>query len=533
MIMGTKLNIFLLTPIHLKCAAIIPLFLLFTTVPSIIKFPSLCILMLWLAYYLLHDLFTERSFLQTRFSFFLFLFLLFAMISIVVNIFRFGLTHDSFDPILIFSLFICFAVVPDKVDSIAKLDKNVYSFNMAIVLIAILPFFIAAIFYLFRLFTWVPLILSKTIFINSEPANLFWAERYFTFFGNPNEGAYITILSGTASTMNIHYLYKNKIKAPFMNTLYYVSFFAAFVCFIAFASQTGIVVVCSGVAIALFVYLMGNPRFISHMTKLNKVAIKPISAIAASICAAVMSLIIIISFTVGLAEFSSYAKFYRNIPFLPSPRYLVEGNNYLVEYKDPESKHEIEIIMQREYMSEGNITAGRKEIWKAYFSTIKYYFLLGVSPVHAPQYFNIYSVTHPEQSEALKKLILANDGDGAMTTHNAYLYVLAFYGIFSLISLCMFMAIMCFYVFNFVAKSANKQFDLGRISIAVFFVSGVLVWGLAGDVIISRLCPYSFAAWIYIGYLLHPQLNKTTGFDWSTQSVFNWLFQRLGWKVRI
>lgn len=423
------------------------------------------LILLWGALYFVYDFFKEKTYYKSRYSKILIVYMIIFFIGILINY-----KNNLIGNIKTFAYtgFFLFVVYSYK-NAFEKrsTQKELYNINSIIIIISSIVSFASLLTFIFFIqFTY-----------NNVPQGFVYpnSPALWGFYGNPNSGGMVAVISIIATTFNI-YLYKNlkdKSSSLARKIYYYLNIIVQFLYLILCNSRGAVVSLLAFIIFATF-YL----SFIFFKEDKKMANIKSI----------VISLLLtcIISF-VYTTTIPTLKKGLAHIPKTIDK--LINSENSNVGIIETESNDEV-IELDRNIES-GHVSTGRAEIWTYGLNTLKLNPLLG----HGPDNIGL-----------AKQKIYPNDKSRYMVTnnmHNGYLQILLSNGILGFIAFALFIILIV--KDTLISLFSTKITSDKSSCILLFFITGLIlsiaVNGLFENVILLTQSYITTVLWIYLSYL--------------------------------
>ncbi|WP_352417112.1 O-antigen ligase family protein [Clostridium tertium] len=423
------------------------------------------LILLWGALYFVYDFFKEKTYYKSRYSKILIVYMIIFFIGILINY-----KNNLIGNIKTFAYtgFFLFVVYSYK-NAFEKrsTQKELYNINSIIIIISSIVSFASLLTFIFFIqFTY-----------NNVPQGFVYpnSPALWGFYGNPNSGGMVAVISIIATTFNI-YLYKSlkdKNSSLARKIYYYLNIIVQFLYLILCNSRGAVISLLAFIIFASFYLLFIFFKEDKKMANIKSIIIS-------------LLLTCIISF-VYTTSIPSLKKGLAHIPKTIDK--LINSEKSNVGVIETESNDEV-IELDRNIES-GHVSTGRVEIWTYGLNTLKLNPLFG----HGPDNIGL-----------AKQKIYPNDKSRYMVTnnmHNGYLQILLSNGILGFIAFSLFIILIVkdtlFSLFSTKIISDKSSY------IPLFFITGLVlsiaVNGLFENVILLTQSYITTVLWIYLSYL--------------------------------
>ncbi|MCR1951891.1 O-antigen ligase family protein [Clostridium sp. DSM 100503] len=423
------------------------------------------VILLWGALYFVNDFFKEKTFYKSRYSKILIIYMIIFFIGILINY-----KNNLIGNIKTFSYtgFFLFVVYSYKKDFNKKsIHKELYNINSIIIIISSIVSFASLLTFIFFIQFSYNNIPQGFVYPNS-PA--LWG-----FYGNPNSGGMVAVISIIVTIFNI-YLYKNlkdKSSSLTRKIYYYFNIIVQFLYLILCNSR--------GAVVSLLAFIIFASFYLSFIFfKENKKMVNIKSIIISLLLTCIISFVY--TYTIPTLK--------KGLAYIPKTiDKLINSENNDVGIIETDSDNEV-IELDRNIES-GHVSTGRAEIWTYGLNTLKLNPLFG----HGPDNIGL-----------AKQKIYPNDKSRYMVTnnmHNGYLQILLSNGILGFLAFALFIILIV--KDTLISLLSNKITSDKSLYILLFFITGLLlsiaVNGLFENVILLTQSYITTVLWIYLSYL--------------------------------
>lgn len=423
------------------------------------------LILLWGALYFVYDFFKDKTYYKSRYSKILIIYMIIFFISILIN-YKTNLIGNI--KTFAYTGFFLFIVYSYKKDFDKRsIQKELYNINSIIIIVSSIVSFASILTFVFFIqFTY-----------NDIPQGFVYpnSPALWGFYGNPNSGGMVSVISIIATTFNIYLCkvleYKNSSVTK--KIYYYFNIIVQFL-YLTLCNSRGAVV-------SLLAFIIFASFYLSFIFfKENK----KISNVKSIIIALLLSCIIflIYNFTIPTLK--------KGLSYIPKTvDKLINSENSNVGIIETEGDGEV-IELDRNIES-GHVSTGRAEIWTYGLNTLKLNPLFG----HGPDNIGL-----------AKQKIYPNDKSRYMVTnnmHNGYLQILLSNGILGFIAFASFIILIV--KDTLIALFSNRITSDKNSYILLFFITGLIlsiaVNGLFENVILLTQSYITTVLWIYLSYL--------------------------------
>ncbi|EEH96871.1 hypothetical protein CSBG_00497 [Clostridium sp. 7_2_43FAA] len=423
------------------------------------------LILLWGALYFVYDFFKEKTYYKSRYSKILIVYMIMFFIGILINYKNNLIGNIKTFAYTGFFLFVVYSYKNDFEERYTQ--KELYNINSIIIIISSIVSFASLLTFIFFIqFTY-----------NNVPQGFVYpnSPALWGFYGNPNSGGMVAVISIIATTFNI-YLYKSlkdKNSSLARKIYYYLNIIVQFLYLILCNSRGAVISLLAFIIFASFYLLFIFFKEDKKMANIKSIIIS-------------LLLTCIISF-VYTTSIPSLKKGLAHIPKTIDK--LINSEKSNVGVIETESNDEV-IELDRNIES-GHVSTGRVEIWTYGLNTLKLNPLFG----HGPDNIGL-----------AKQKIYPNDKSRYMVTnnmHNGYLQILLSNGILGFIAFSLFIILIVkdtlFSLFSTKIISDKSSY------IPLFFITGLVlsiaVNGLFENVILLTQSYITTVLWIYLSYL--------------------------------
>ncbi|MDB1948016.1 O-antigen ligase family protein [Clostridium tertium] len=423
------------------------------------------LILLWGALYFVYDFFKEKTYYKSRYSKILIVYMIIFFIGILINYKNNLIGNIKTFAYTGFFLFVVYSYKNDFEERYTQ--KELYNINSIIIIISSIVSFASLLTFIFFIqFTY-----------NNVPQGFVYpnSPALWGFYGNPNSGGMVAVISIIATTFNI-YLYKSlkdKNSSLARKIYYYLNIIVQFLYLILCNSRGAVISLLAFIIFASFYLLFIFFKEDKKMANIKSIIIS-------------LLLTCIISF-VYTTSIPSLKKGLAHIPKTIDK--LINSEKSNVGVIETESNDEV-IELDRNIES-GHVSTGRVEIWTYGLNTLKLNPLFG----HGPDNIGL-----------AKQKIYPNDKSRYMVTnnmHNGYLQILLSNGILGFIAFSLFIILIVkdtlFSLFSTKIISDKSSY------IPLFFITGLVlsiaVNGLFENVILLTQSYITTVLWIYLSYL--------------------------------
>ncbi|GAA0818564.1 O-antigen ligase family protein [Clostridium tertium] len=423
------------------------------------------LILLWGALYFVYDFFKEKTYYKSRYSKILIVYMIIFFIGILINYKNNLIGNIKTFAYTGFFLFVVYSYKNDFEERYTQ--KELYNINSIIIIISSIVSFASLLTFIFFIqFTY-----------NNVPQGFVYpnSPALWGFYGNPNSGGMVAVISIIATTFNI-YLYKSlkdKNSSLARKIYYYLNIVVQFLYLILCNSRGAVISLLAFIIFASFYLLFIFFKEDKKMANIKSIIIS-------------LLLTCIISF-VYTTSIPSLKKGLAHIPKTIDK--LINSEKSNVGVIETESNDEV-IELDRNIES-GHVSTGRVEIWTYGLNTLKLNPLFG----HGPDNIGL-----------AKQKIYPNDKSRYMVTnnmHNGYLQILLSNGILGFIAFSLFIILIVkdtlFSLFSTKIISDKSSY------IPLFFITGLVlsiaVNGLFENVILLTQSYITTVLWIYLSYL--------------------------------
>ncbi|MBU3142018.1 O-antigen ligase [Clostridium sp. CF012] len=419
------------------------------------------VILAWGALYLLYDFFKEKNCMKSRYSFYLKIYMILFLISIIIN-FKVNLIGNikTFAYTGLF-LFVLYSYRKDYSDK--TMQSEIYNINTIIITISSIASFASLLTFMFLIqFTY-----------SGTPQGFVYphAPALWGFYRNPNSGGMVAVVSIIVTFFNIYLCNKIHVKnfGKLKKSYYYFNILVQWLCLLLCNSRGALLSLLAFVLFASF-YLFIN--IFEQKKKFNRFKSVMISLLLTIIIFSTFNLAVSVS-KIGLS-------------YIPkSIQKLINNTDPGLTGEDPDN-----LIIDRE-IQDGHVTTGRMEIWTYGLNTLKLNPLFG----HGPDNIGL-----------AKQKIYPNDKTKYMITndmHNGYLQILLSNGILAFIAFGAFIILIIKDSLIFLLSKKNTADNNKKIFL--FFILGLIlsiaVNGLFENAILLTRSYIPTILWIYLSYL--------------------------------
>lgn len=423
------------------------------------------LILLWGALYFVYDFFKEKTYYKSRYSKILIVYMIIFFIGILINYKNNLIGNIKTFAYTGFFLFVVYSYKNDFEERYTQ--KELYNINSIIIIISSIVSFASLLTFIFFIqFTY-----------NNVPQGFVYpnSPALWGFYGNPNSGGMVAVISIIVTTFNI-YLYKNlkdKNSSLTRKIYYYFNILVQFLYLILCNSR--------GAVVSLLAFIIFATFYLSFVFFKEDKKMANIKSIIISLL-----LTCIISF-VYTTTIPTLKKGLAHIPKTIDK--LINSENSNVGVVETEGDNDV-IELDRNIES-GHVSTGRAEIWTYGLNTLKLNPLFG----HGPDNIGL-----------AKQKIYPNDKSRYMVTnnmHNGYLQILLSNGILGFIAFALFIILIV--KDTLISLFSTKIISDKSSSIPLFFITGLVlsiaVNGLFENVILLTQSYITTVLWIYLSYL--------------------------------
>ena len=512
-------------PIYLKALLIIRCIILETYVYPMVGKVLGIIIIVWSTVYLLHDMLHEKRFINHKWSFFPITFCLLICSSLIFNAIRYGNIVAALKSIIVDVIFLLILVAPSGVTNIEERNREIFWLaNVLIITVSPLSI-IGAGLYLIRVNVWLPFLQipeSNLLVGNEKVYNTYWIERFFTPLVNPNGAA--ALLAITCLAVGLCLIKKQRFM---LKVWYYIVLISSLVVFWGCASRGAIL--GFAVSIGLCVALMLKKYFLNRKMKYTKISFSLTVGAGGIACLLIVGASLWMSSALPQVSSLATEKYVEYISIMSERKNDNSDLEREEQIVDADVKNEVEQSASNSAvlapyatesvnrdMAEADGIQTRINIWKVYMNNVKYHPWLGIGINHDIIPYENYIDEHYESEEQVPAII-DRIYDNTFGCHNAYVDLIARYGVPAFLFFFCFVYVIQRYAIELATKKDTSKRVCNEDMLLIALVAFVMTLGLTGSYLLGAYSLPNVTLWGAVGYLCNTDYSS----EWLEKFDFN------------